>query len=110
MQHTIIGMLHPPITGMGEWAALLIHVPGQSPKPVGVLLRDVDHDTLHVRLKNQWWHELAAEDGPDLWSCLANDIEEQAQDLGAGQYLDWLHPALLTCFNWVTDEKFEYMN
>ena len=75
---------------MGEWAALLIHVPGQSSKPIGVLLRDVDRDTLHVRLKNQWWHELVAEDGSDLWSCLANDIEEQAQDLGAGQYLDWL--------------------
>jgi hypothetical protein len=83
-------MIQSPAIQAGEWAVLVSHIPGQTPEPIGLLLREAAGDRLHVKLRPNWWSVLPEDEGAELWSSWAEDMQQQAEEMGAGQYLDYL--------------------
>jgi hypothetical protein len=83
-------------TQPGEWAVLVTHFPGHAAKPIGICLRDIGRDHLQVKLRPDWWPATTDELEAELWSCLADDIQQKAYEMGAGTYLDWFES---TCSN-----------
>jgi hypothetical protein len=75
---------------VGEWAVLEGHLPGLPPQKIGILLRDVSRDNLHVRVRRDWWHGLIDEEESEMWSELSEDLTQRAQEIGAARVLDWL--------------------
>jgi hypothetical protein len=73
----------------GEWAVLISHFPGHNSEPIGVIVRDAAHDHLEIKLRQDWWSKFSEGEGIDLWSGLAEDIRQQALEMGAKEYLDW---------------------
>src|SRR4051795_2372060 len=78
------------ISERGEWALLEAHWPGCAPAPIGILLRERSRDRLHVKVCPKWCSQLPDLEEADLWRELAEDLEQQAQEEGAGRVLDWL--------------------
>lgn len=76
-------------TKAGEWAVVTSHFPGRSRRSIGILLSDAAQDRLFVRLLPRWWSGLPSAEGAELWSSLEDDIREQANEMGAADYLDW---------------------
>jgi hypothetical protein len=80
---------HKP-NDVGEWAVLEGHLPGLPPQKIGILLRDVSRDNLHVRVRPDWWHGLIDEEECEIWSELSENLTQRAQEIGAAHVLDWL--------------------
>jgi hypothetical protein len=78
---------------VGEWALLTAHLPGNLTYPVGILLRDVKRNELHIRIRNDWSGIMADEDA-EVLSDLAEGLAEKACEQGAVQVLDWLDSTL----------------
>lgn len=74
----------------GEWALVVASLPRTSPEPIGVLVRDVGTDRLHVKLRDNWWTAASDEDGLEIWRDLGEDFQEMARDMTSGHFLDWL--------------------
>ena len=65
--------IHPINVGdPGEWAMLEAHLPGLASQPIGILLRDIGQDSLHMRLRRNWWIGLFDEEESELWSELSD--------------------------------------
>jgi hypothetical protein len=75
---------------IGEWAFLEAHLPGCASELIGILLREADRDQLHVRLRPAWWSALDDDGEAELWRELAEDLEQQAREMGAARVLEWL--------------------
>jgi hypothetical protein len=73
----------------GEWILVSAHPPGRTAEPVGILLIDVVRDELHVKVRNNW-SGISNEDETEMWGELAQDLAENASDMGAAQFLSWL--------------------
>ena len=76
------------VTGLADWALLQIQLPQHSLCNVGVLLKDPE-DILHIKLRENWWQDLGAEEG-EHWEGLVSDFAVQAKEMGAQQFLNWL--------------------
>jgi len=75
---------------VGEWAVLEGHLPGLPPQKIGILLREVSQDDLHVRVRPDWWRGLLDEEESEIWSEFSEHLTQRAQEIGAAQVLDWL--------------------
>ena len=73
----------------GEWATVSLHLPGECAQRIGILLWDNKTDQLHFRFRTSWWSSL--ED--DGWSEFGQDLAQQAREIGAVQFFDYLETA-----------------
>ena len=73
----------------GEFALLVVTLPGRSRETSGVLLLDGDTDTLHSKLRRDW-QEIADEEDVEVLELLQNDLEMKAREMGGLALLDWL--------------------
>jgi hypothetical protein len=64
------------------------YLPGESPKPVGILLIDTTGE-LHVRTRSDW-SSFPDEDEIEIWRALAEDLMEKGREFGAESVLAWL--------------------
>jgi hypothetical protein len=74
----------------GSWVRLESHLPGCAPQPIGILLLDTSRDTLHVRLRPEWWCSLGGQAEVEIWQELGEDLQRWAVELGATEMLSWL--------------------
>src|SRR4051812_30521657 len=74
----------------GEWALLEAHWPGHASEPIGILLRERSQDRLYVKVRPEWWSRRPDSEEAELWRELAENLEQQAQEIGAAQVLEWL--------------------
>lgn len=70
-----------------DWAVLSFHLREQS-RPIGILLADPS-DALHLRIRTDW-PNIVPQEYVDICTGLAEELEQQARDLGAASVLDWL--------------------
>ena len=79
----------PEIPGFktGDWVVFLARIPGDEPKPVGILLVDSVDDRLYLQFRDS----LGTSDSDVLmvWQELADDLQQMAQELGGERVLDW---------------------
>lgn len=68
-------------------------LPGRPPIPAGVLLLDEESDRLFLRLRDDWEQWAPPEDA-EVFSLLAEDLAEQARELGAAELLRLLEDRL----------------
>lgn len=73
----------------GEWAVLISSFPGREREPIGIIIRDVTRNLLDVKIRENWWAEFQKAEGMEIWGTLANDIRQQALEMGANEYLNW---------------------
>ena len=73
----------------GEYLLLIADLPGQPPHTIGVLLRNPQDDSLHVRLRRDWASIAGAED-VEVLSELESDLQTKASELGAGSLMHFL--------------------
>jgi hypothetical protein len=73
----------------GEWAVLTSSFPGCESEPIGIIIRDVTRDLLDVKVRENWWSKFQGNQEQELWSGLADDIRQQALEMGANEYLNW---------------------
>ena len=80
----------PQVQGLkaGDWAPLLARLPGDEPKPVGVLLVDTADDRLYVRLLDSLG--VVDDDVLLVWEEMAAELQQMAQEMGGRRVLDWL--------------------
>ena len=71
----------------GDWVLFLAQVPGQGPKPAGILLVDSVEDKLYVRLRDDL--ESSDSDMLEVWYELAADLQQMAQSMGGTGVLHW---------------------
>lgn len=73
---------------IAHWALLQLQIPGCDLRSIGVLM--VDHEnTLHLRVRDKWWRALK-NDGGEVWTTLLSDFLDQAREMGAKEFLNWL--------------------
>jgi putative nucleotidyltransferase with HDIG domain len=68
-----------------EWTLLVLRLPGQSPKPAGILLLDPTADRLYVRLRDDLLG--IDEDVAQVFEELGPDLEQLSQDMGGENLL-----------------------
>lgn len=73
----------------GEWATISLHLPGEFPQKIGILLWDNQTDQLHFQFRPNWWSSL--ED--DGWSELGQDLAHQAREMGPAKFFGYLESA-----------------
>jgi SOS-response transcriptional repressor LexA len=73
----------------GEFALLMMALPGRGRETAGVLLLDSDADALHIKLRRDW-REIADEEDTEVFEILENDLELKAREMGGLALLDWL--------------------
>lgn len=76
-------------TKSGECAVLIANFPTYGAEPIGVVVRDIADDRLEVKLRENWWLRFGDAEALDIWSCLAADMRQQSEQMGAKNYLDW---------------------
>ena len=80
-------------TAAGEWALLTAHLPGLPVLAIGVLLRDIERDKLHIRLRTDWTC-FALNGNAQIFEQIAEDLTGKAWEEGAMRVLDWLDDTL----------------
>src|SRR3569833_4712520 len=80
-------------TAAGEWALLTTHLPGHPVLAIGGLLRDIQHDKLHIRLRTDWTC-FALNGNAQIFEQIAEDLTGKAREEGATRVLDWLDDTL----------------
>jgi len=76
-------------TATAQYAILAADLVGRGSTPLGILLEDVQNDTLYVRLRHDW-QAIADEEETEVLRLLEDDLEAKARELGAGRLLAWL--------------------
>lgn len=73
----------------GEFALLVMALPGRGRETAGVLLLDGDADALHLKLRRDW-REIADEEDAEVFEVLENDLNSKSREMGGLALLDWL--------------------
>jgi len=76
-------------TSTARYAVLAADLVGRGSTPLGILLEDVENDTLYLRLRHDW-DAIADEEETEVLSLLEDDLAAKAREMGAGRLLDWL--------------------
>jgi SOS-response transcriptional repressor LexA len=80
----------------GEYALLLVAVPGQPEESVGVLLLDPQSNELYVKLRRDWG-QFATDEDEEVLSRLESNLQGWAAEMGGEKVLDYLeHDASFT--------------
>jgi SOS-response transcriptional repressor LexA len=73
----------------GEYALLLVALPGRAEESAGVLLLDPERDELHVKLRRDW-AQFAADEDEEVLGRLEADLQGKADEMGGEGLLVWL--------------------
>jgi phage repressor protein C with HTH and peptisase S24 domain len=87
----------PPVatfeTRLGQYCVIEADTPEHGTVKLGILLQDLEADSLHVRLRRDL-ESLADEEDLDALSALADDLAQKAHELGAGKLFEYLEGTL----------------
>ncbi len=76
----------------GRYAVLEADLPESGLIPLGILLQDPETDTLHLRLRRDWW-DIAGEEA-EVLEELEDDLAAKASEMGAERLFEWLEDTL----------------
>src|SRR5579884_2199775 len=76
-------------TATAQYSVLSADLAGRGPTAVGILLEDVENNSLHVRLRRDW-RAIADQEESEVLSLLEDDLNAKAREMGADKLLDWL--------------------
>jgi SOS-response transcriptional repressor LexA len=80
-------------TRRGQFSVLQAELPGQGSVNLGVLLQDPASDQVFLRFRRDW-QSFVDQEELEVFSALANDIEQKARELGANRLFDYLESTL----------------
>ena len=86
-----------------QWVLLQLQLPGNHPRPAGIILLDPARDRLHFRLSDLLTDEID-EDVVEIWCALPEDLHSMAKTMGGAQVLNWFEEHASHTFQ-VTDRR-----
>jgi hypothetical protein len=75
---------------------LMFVSPGKLPKPIGVLLCNLEQGEFYWRFREDWCN-IADPDDAEVLGCLAEDFAQKVQETGPETFLAFLEDTLSNC-------------
>jgi SOS-response transcriptional repressor LexA len=72
-----------------EWVLVTIELPGSPSDAAGILLLDVEHGEIHLKLRRDW-SQIAEDEDAEVLEALERDLVMKGRELGGSALLGWL--------------------